>query len=304
MTVKQLNSHYLEARERLEEGSIDAAVRKAELAVDEFWRDGDSRIAEALPLLSFLRHKSQIDGDIFTTLDDLPASFYDALLAEATHLHQQRQESASKKMLSDVDRFLRTCVADSQLENAVATETPDSKEVADEKITDLRSQIVQFYADGKRELAVEASLELANEYAIRGKDRRAFNLYLQVLKKSKRPDRSKVRVNSLLDFGRFMSRIGKTSDAERLLRVAAGVAKKSADSEKFAQAVASLGVVLMHRSKNESAKKFLEKAHSMLSPWDVESDKVNDHLEALRSGTACDCPEAATEVFFDAADWD
>ena len=301
MTVEQLNSHYFDARKYIIDGDFDAAICEAELAVDEFWRDADPRIAAALPLLSFLQHKNQIGVDLFTTLDDLPTRFSEELLAEAKLLHEEQQNVASERMLSDVERFLRTWSGQSLQENVVL---PDTMDASDEKITELRSQILQFYADGKRDLAVETSLELANEYAIRRKDRRAFGIFVQVLKKSKRPGRTSIRINGLLDFGQFMSRLGRTDDAERLLRLASGVAKKARDSEKFSHAIASLGVVLMHASKNEQAKKYLKKASQLLSPWDVESDIVNDHLEALREGRSCDCPESATRILFDVADWD
>jgi len=292
MGVELLQSHYRNAQKLLRDGDIEAASREAELAVDEFWKSGDSRVVQALPLLSLLRHASDVDGDLFESLEDLPTSLSDRLLTEATLLQNQHQNDASAKMLADVSCFMTRWVGEVQ------------KAVVDEKVTGLRSQIAQFYADGKRDLAVEASLELANEYALRGKGKRAFKLFKQVAEKSKRPGRTAVRINCLLDFGQFMSRSGKPADAERLLGIAAGVSRNARDKEKFAHVIATLGVVLMHQSKNEPARKHLEKARSMLSAWDVEADIVNHHLEALKEGTPCDCPEATSDLSFADADWD
>ncbi|QEG23183.1 hypothetical protein [Mariniblastus fucicola] len=380
MNVEQLQSHLVAARALLDEGDLPAAAQQAELAVDEFWKLGDDRIAEALPLLSLLRYASEgnrADGDLFESLDDLPKSLSFSLLEEAAKLHDDCSNDASAKMLSDVRSFLSRWIGESAFENEVENEVetepslaeesiaepvvsfesldepsteiepvPDVEPVAevepvpevdpvpevepvhaiepspaiqpdepepetveptnpvDEKIHDLRAQIKQFYAEGERELAVETSLELANEYAIRGKKQRASDLFVQVLKKSKLKQRTKLRLAGLLDFGRFLLRIRKPNEAQRILRIAAGVAKKAGDEEKFSLAIAWLGIALMHDGQRDAAKRFLGKAATQLSPWDVEADLVKQHLEALDEGSDCACPEATIEMSLSGADWD
>lgn len=301
MNIELLQSHFTVAQSLFKEGELAAACREAELAVDEFWKDGDSDITQALPLLSMLRHARQSEGNVFDTLDDLPTSHSHALLSEATQLHEQYQTDASLKMMSDVNSFISRWVGE---EDQTWHEALHPDPVGETKVEELRSQVAQFYSQGSRNLAVETSLELAKEYALRGKHRRAFDLFRQVVKKSNRTDRVAIRINGLLDFGQFMSRLGKPADAERLFRLAAGVSRKAKDREKYAHVMAALGVVLMHQEKNDLAKRYLKKAGSMLEDWDVEADIVSNHLEALREGAPCDCPEASISVPFIVADWD
>ena len=63
MTVEQLQSPYVAARTLLNSGEKLEALREAELAVDEFWKYGDERITQALPLLSMLCHASGVHGN-------------------------------------------------------------------------------------------------------------------------------------------------------------------------------------------------------------------------------------------------
>ena len=300
MSVEMLQSHYCAARSHMRDGELKVALVEAELAVDQFWKDGDSKITQALPLLSLLRHASQSEEDTFESLDDLPTSFSPQLLSEATLLHEEHQSDASMKMMADVNGFIKRWVGE---ENQTWHEQADFNPLADDRIESLKSQITQFYSDGSRDRAIEASLELANEYANLGQDKRAFKLFRQVVEKSKRAGRTNIRIDGLLDFGQFMSRIEKLDDAERLMRLAAGVARKANDREKYAHVIAALGVVLMHQGKDEQAIKYLEKARLLLTVWGVDSDTVNQHLEALRKGVSCNCIESLELSFVD-VDWD
>ena len=358
MNVKSTQSHYYSAQELLRQGQFKSASREAELAVDGFWKEGDAKIVQALPLLSILRHSNRVDGDLFESLVDLPTSFSDSLMFESMSLHEQYQNDASEKMMADVNRLMKrwveqpkaapaedSIVEDSVFEEmlfgevvaeqgfifeeeaveeavvdellfeeaideeSVDGESVDEKavvpeEIVDEKIAGLREQILQFYADDKRDFAVEASLQLANEYALRGKNERAFKLFTQVAQKSKRPERTSVRIDCLLDFGQFMSRNNNLADAERLLRIAAGVARNARDEKRFARVLVALGVVLMHQSKNEVAKKHLERANSMLNVWDVELDIVKQHLKALAEGVPCECRATVSDLSLTGTDWD
>ena len=363
MNVKSTQSHYYSAQELLRQGQFKSASREAELAVDGFWKEGDAKIVQALPLLSILRHSNRVDGDLFESLVDLPTSFSDSLMFESMSLHEQYQNDASEKMMADVNRLMKrwveqpkaapaedSIVEDSVFEEmlfgeavaeqgfifeeeaveeavvdellfeeaideesvdgeSVDGESVDEKavvpeEIVDEKIAGLREQILQFYADDKRDFAVEASLQLANEYALRGKKKRAFKLFTQVAQKSKRPERTSVRIDCLLDFGQFMSRNNNLADAERLLRIAAGVARNARDEKRFARVLVALGVVLMHQSKNEVAKKHLERANSMLNVWDVELDIVKQHLKALAEGVPCECRATVSDLSLTGTDWD
>ena len=358
MNVKSTQSHYYSAQELLRQGQFKSASREAELAVDGFWKEGDAKIVQALPLLSILRHSNRVDGDLFESLVDLPTSFSDSLMFESMSLHEQYQNDASEKMMADVNRLMKrwveqpkaapaedSIVEDSVFEEmlfgeavaeqgfifeeeaveeavvdellfeeaideeSVDEESVDEKavvpeEIVDEKIAGLREQILQFYADDKRDFAVEASLQLANEYALRGKKKRAFKLFTQVAQKSKRPERTSVRIDCLLDFGQFMSRNNKLADAERLLRIAARVARNARDEKRFARVLVALGVVLMHQSKNEVAKKHLERANSMLNVWDVELDIVKQHLKALAEGVPCECRATVSDLSLTGTDWD
>ena len=126
----------------------------------------------------------------------------------------------------------------------------------------------------------------------RNEVRKACSLFKQVLVKSKRYGLTKVRIDGLLDFGQFFSRLGKVEEAERVLRLAAGVARKAQDNDRYPHTIAALGVVLAHAG-SDSAKHYLTKAKQLLSPWDVETDIVNEHLEAIHEGRPCDCPEMA-----------
>lgn len=304
MNLKSIQSHYYLAQELLSQGQLGSASREAELAVDGFWKEGDARITQALPLLSMLRHCRQAEGDLFESLVDLPTSFSDSLMFESMSLHEQYQNDASAKMMADVNRFMKRWANDSIFEEVPLQDEAVEKKPVDEKVSCLREQIAQFYADGKRDLAVEASLQLANEYALRGKNKRAFKLFTQVAAKSKRPERTPVRIDCLLDFGQFMSRNSKLTDAERLLRIAAAVARNARDKDRFARVLVALGVVLAHQSKDDSAKKYLEKAKSMLNVWDVEIDIVEQHLAALADGVSCECPTAVADLSFAGVDWD
>ena len=358
MNVKSTQSHYYSAQELLRQGQFKSASREAELAVDGFWKEGDAKIVQALPLLSILRHSNRVDGDLFESLVDLPTSFSDSLMFESMSLHEQYQNDASEKMMADVNRLMKrwveqpkaapaedSIVEDSVFEEmlfgevvaeqgfifeeeaveeavvdellfeeaideeSVDGESVDEKavvpeEIVDEKIAGLREQILQFYADDKRDFAVEASLQLANEYALRGKKKRAFKLFTQVAQKSKRPERTSVRIDCLLDFGQFMSRNNHLADAERLLRITAGVARNARDEKRFARVLVALGVVLMHQSKNEVAKKHLERANSMLNVWDVELDIVKQHLKALAEGVPCECRATVADLSLTGTDWD
>lgn len=303
MSIELLQSHYTVAQTLFKEGELAAACREAELAVDQTWKDGDSEVTRTLPLLSMLRHADQRDGDIFESLDDLPTSLAPSLLSEATQLHEQFQTDASSKMISNVNLFVGRWAGEGN-QTWHQDQEPVPAPVVDEKIEKLRRQITQLYSDGKRDLAVETSLELANEYALRGKNKRAFDLFIQVVKKSRSAERTSIRINGLLDFGQFMSSVGKPADAERVFRLAAGVVRKAKDREKYANVIAALGVVLMHQEKNDSAKRYLEKARSLLVARDIETDIVSNHLEALKDGVGCDCSEASLSVPFVEADWD
>jgi len=363
MSTELLQTHFDAAQMLLEEGEFVAASREAELAVDEFWKDGSPEIAKALPLLALLNQVNDVDVDIFQSLEDLPVSLSESLVAESSRLHDQYQSDASLEMMNCVNTFVQrwatvekppgdlevepefaepefaetdfikpSDVAESdqpsepELDEIIALDeitaldeatdiVPSSetntlqelKPVVDEKVSLLRAQIVELYALGKRDLAVETSLELANEYASRGKKRRAFKLFRQVVEKSKRPRRTELRINGLLDFARFMSGNGKLADAERLLRLAAGVAKKTQDKNKFAAVLGSLGVVLMHQSKNDSAQKYLQKASLLLNEIGIESDVVHEHLDALVHDAPCGCSEAPVDPSVDHsfadADW-
>ena len=174
--------------------------------------------------------------------------------------------------------------------NTQPNKTDDSK---DEKLADLIAEIEQFQADGNIELAVEASLQLANEHALRGNRHRAYATYRQVLRKAKRPGRTILRINALIDFGKFMAGLEKFDDAVHVLKFAAGVAKKSKDKERFAQALAALGIVSLHSGDAKSAKRYLKKAQSMLEPWDAEADIVAEHLQAIDEGKPCNCSSAS-----------
>ena len=293
MTTDQLQSHFQAAMNFLDQGSLETASREAELAVDDFWKYGSLEVTRALPLYSMLRHATGVGGDVFKTLDDMPTEFSKNLLSEATLLYENHGDEASAKMLADVNRFLQRW----------GNEQPTFKErstspalVEDEKIAGLIAQIQQLDKDGKREIALEMTLQLANEYADRNCKRRAYGNFMQVLRKSKREDRTGLRIDALLDFGQFMSRLGKLEDAKRALRLAAGVAKKSREKQRFAQAVAALGVVLLHAGENESAWQRLKTADKMLSPWDLEADIVKEHLEAMKEKRSCDCPEVTDRL--------
>lgn len=288
MAIGQLQSHFQAAMKHLEEGSLQNASREAELAVDDFWKFGDPKIVQALPLFSMLRHATGVEGDAFQSLNDMPKSLSKELLSEANELHQSRADEASARMLADVNNFVDRWVG----EQAVFWSQEAAAESKDEKIEGLIEQIEQLKAEGKSDLAVETALQLANEHVIRGNKRRAYGNFMQVLKKAKGPKRVSIRIETLLDFGQFMSQLGKLDDARRALRLAAGVAKKARDKSRFSQAVAALGVVLMHAGERESAKRCLKKADSMLSPWDLEADIVREHLEAIKEGKTCDCPDS------------
>ena len=110
MNVKSTQSHYYSAQELLRQGQLESASREAELAVDGFWKEGDAKIVQALPLLSILRHSNSVDGDLFESLVDLPTSFSDSLMFESMSLHEQYQNDASEKMMADVNRLMKRWV--------------------------------------------------------------------------------------------------------------------------------------------------------------------------------------------------
>jgi len=285
MIAAQLQSHLDSAQSLLEANHLDAAMREAELVVDHCWMMGDSQIAAALPLLSTIRHAHGVTQSVFSELDELPRSLSSDLVAEATILHEESSNDASSSMLSDLNDFLGTWLGEGHGYDLL----PAEENEVDEKVDELIAQIERLKAEGNKKLAVEVALELANEYALRKMNRRACKLYKQVLKKSKRYNQTEVRIDGLLDFGQFFSRLGMGEEAERVLRLAAGVARKAADQDRFARVMVALGVVLAHGGK-ESAERYLLKANSMVSLWDVEAGIVSHHLEAIREGKSCGCP--------------
>jgi len=300
MTSGQLQSHFQAAVKLLDEGSLDQAYRSAELAVDDCWKFGNPEIVQALPLYAMLRHATGIGGDLFKSLDDMPAAFSSKLLSEAMLLHERRHDKASSLMLADVNRFLKRWGNEQPtFSDKVAPAKGD-----DEKVTDLILQIEDLKQEGKRDLALETTLQLANEYAHRGNKRRAYGNFMEVLRKSKQSGRTSVRIDALLDFGQFMSRLGKLDDARRVLRLGVGVAKKARDKERFAHLIAALGIVLMHAGEKDGAKNCLKKANAMLSPWDLDADIVKEHLEALKEDMPCGCPEATDSFSVSDADWE
>ena len=305
MIAGQLQSHLNSAQGLLQQNSFDAASREAELAVDQYWMTGDAQIAAALPLLSTIRHAIGVDGSLFSSLDDLPKSLSDSLVFEATRLHQNSHSDASFRMLSDVKEFLSNWIGEEQnylhqLDEGISADEGIS---SDEKVEELIAQIEGLKADGNKQLAVEVALELANEYTQRKMNRKACRLYKQVLRKSKRYELTELRIDGLLDFGKFFSQLGMAENAERVLRLAAGVARKAGNRERYSHGLAALGVVLMH-SGHPSAKKYLQKAISMLSTWDVEAEIANHHLEAIRAGNSCDCPVTTVDSDSSEFDWD
>ncbi len=298
MIADQLQSHLSSDQELLKQGRIAPALREAEFTVDEFGMAGDVRIASALPLLSLLRHAIGVDDSPFADLCDLPKSLSSNLAFEATLLHGRSPSDASAKMLDDWDGFMSVWIG-----NDHGLLGPLSQpEACSEKASELIVQIEQLKADGKKKLAVEVALELANEYAFRNENRKACKLFKQVLGKAKRYELTNVRIDGLLGFGQFFTRLGMVKDAERALRLAAGVARRTSDADRYSHVIAALGVVLAH-AKKESAKKYLTKASVLLSPWDVEADIVNHHLESIREGKLCDCPEASSSSSLSGTDW-
>lgn len=284
----QLQSYLGSAQSLFESGEFEAALTEAELAVDECWKTGASQIAAALPFLSMLRHTTGENESLFRDLQDLPKSLSSDLTSQAKLLHEHARSAASARMLADVNQFVETWIASDN--NPDLRVVPDAND--DEKVSELMAQIKQLRASGRKSVAVEIALELANEYVHRNEDRKACSLFKQVLVKSKRYGLTKVRIDGLLDFGQFFSRLGKVEEAERVLRLAAGVARKAQDNDRYPHTIAALGVVLAHAG-SDSAKHYLTKAKLLLSPWDVETDIVNEHLEAIHEGRPCDCPEMA-----------
>jgi tetratricopeptide (TPR) repeat protein len=305
MIADQLQSHLSSAQELLQQNRLDDASREAELAVDQYWMTGDSQIAAALPLLSTIRHATGGSESLFSNLDDLPKSLSDSLVFEAARLHEEFHSEASSGMLSDVNEFLANWIGEEHgyHQQLAEVERRDVEDDADEKIEELIAQIEGLKADGRKKLAVEVALELANEYTLRKMNRKACRLYKQILRKSKRYELTELRIDGLLDFGQFFSQLGMLENAERVLRLAAGVARKASDRDRYSHVLASLGVVLAHAGK-ESAEKYLQKASSMLSPWDAEAEIVNRHLESIRNGESCDCPATPDFSDSDELDWD
>jgi tetratricopeptide (TPR) repeat protein len=289
MAIQQLQSHFQSAMNLLEQGSLEAATRAAELAVDDYWKFGSEEITRALPLYSMLRHATGCAGDVFESVNDLPAAFSSRLLSEAAQLHEVRDDEASWKMYVDVKNFL---YGRGDAPSTFQDELLPSATAENEKIAGLIAQVSQLEKDGKPDLALETALQLANEYADRGCKRRAYGNFREVMRKAKRRGRTTIRIDALLDFGQFMSRLGKLDDANRALLLAAGIARKAREKERFAHAVAALGVVLMHAGKIESAMQRLKTADKMLNPWDLEADIVKEHLEAIAAKRPCDCPTA------------
>jgi tetratricopeptide (TPR) repeat protein len=229
----------------------------------------------------------------------LPKSLSDSLVFEAARLHQKSHSDASSSMLSDVKGFLSNWIGE---EHGYLHQL-DEGSGSDEKVEELIAQIEGLKADGNKQLAVEVALELANEYTQRKMNRKACRLYKQVLRKSKRYELTELRIDGLLDFGKFFSQLGMVENAERVLRLAAGVAKRAGNRERYSHVLAALGVVLTHAGQ-QSAEKYLQKASSMLSPWDVAAEIVNHHLEAIRAGNSCDCPVTTVDSDSSEFDWD
>ena len=287
MQVEDKTIYHLElAQELIGNHDLETAAIEAETAVDLCWKYGDAKITRALPLLSYINYSSGSVQCLFKELDDLPDSMASSLMEEAAKLDYRFHNLASTNVVNDVRRFL------ARYESfAIKNPPPTVMDVNDEKIVLLKEQVIEHKAAGKKRLALETMIELANEYSFRFQNHRALDLYRLILKQAWRYKFTDVRTVGLFEFGRFYAKLHRLEDAERVFRLGAGVAKKARDRDRYAKMVAELGIVLAH-AKKRAAPKYLHKAKEMLDDDSDRSKDVLHHIDAICSGTECKCHTA------------
>jgi tetratricopeptide (TPR) repeat protein len=220
---------------------------------------------------------SQIDADVETESScELAHDSEDAVAESDNDSNEALNVHTDTTMEADDDSEISNIVIDP---------------IAD-KVEQLRDEMLHFKKAGQKESALNVMLRLAKLYWETDRYREAVNQYRLVIKQAKAHKFPAIQFDGLHQCAELYASLARNDDAERLFRIAAGVAKKYRQQDRFAQSILSLGVLLCHEGNFMASRKVLLRAEAMFKTANVEQQIIQRHLDFMDGGQRCDCPNA------------
>ena len=269
--------------------------------MDVYWKNGDARVGTALAIYSFASRAGGSTVSVFNELDDLPVDCVNKLGVESLELSQELNGNWCVDSLSDVWRFVeQNFGAENELANQLSVaikeksydfeSRSDDVSAWDEDRIALRQQeIIRLEVKKQMELACEETLLLARDLSRAGRHKESLECYRTAIDGASQLQDPSAKIDAFHQCGVFFDGLGRSDQAESLLRQAAGLAKQSRQRERYADVMNSLGVCLFHCGKHDSAKKALYQSLKLLGLENEKAQPVLQHLDCINRDVDCDC---------------
>lgn len=285
----------------LQIGEHQRALKWAEHAVDVFWKNGDIRVGHALAIYNFANRAGGAKASPFEDMSDLPADAVGKLADESLELAQELNGNWCVDSLVDVWQFVEQefgvgSELANQLSVAIKEKSYDFEAMSDvdplwddDRIALRQQEILRLEVKKQMELACEETLLLARDLSAAGRQREAIDCYRTAIDGASQLEDPSAKIDAFLQCGAYLDRLGRSDQAESLLRRAAGLAKQSRQREMYAEVMSALGICLFHLGKVDSAKKALYQSLKLLGLESEKAQPVLRHLDCINRDVACDC---------------
>jgi tetratricopeptide (TPR) repeat protein len=289
-------------------GRAEGALKYADAAVQNFWRNGHPRVATALAVRAEALKAAGRDTPPFAHLEGLPNEIIEEMAEHVIERVEHTDPLLSRQVLLDLAHFMTARFGESRqiTLNVLArlgNLESDLGEQGDPQIRlwAIRRVIDACDQDGHLRDALQAMQGLALAYSDAGQQEDALAAYQEVVARADRLGQPGLLSQARRNYGLYLAESGRRREAEEQMRLAVTDAERSSDTdeevrEMLGRAQVALGIFLQHGEQFPEARQLLAQALQLLDPAHPDAVCGRSHLTAIEAGSSCGCGDTGLAV--------